>query len=258
VFLSAYKQGAGEVYSGKCDSTQWSQGSLVYPDVVGRELDGKDNRDEVVLRTQSHLFVFRLGDDGKWQTIARVVMQSVREARLFTPERAPFTGRSLAVGDVDGDGGIEIITTGNYWVYPVDGHGVSKSYLLMFDSSLSLEAWAKFEDLNIFGPNDVPGLPGFCVGYTKALQLADTDGNGTRRSEPLRGGICEVESTGPTPEDQADIARRIGWTARGSRASTSNRSRPRDLEMAACDPTGPPGRCRADPRGAGLSQLTCA
>ncbi|MCX6544769.1 MAG: hypothetical protein NTV05_10205 [Acidobacteria bacterium] len=182
VFLVAYKQNpAGETYSGKCDPMQWAQGDLVSPELVGRDLDG-DNRDEMILRTQSHLFVFSLVDDSagkkKWTVDAQAALQDVGETELGTPMDAQFTGRSLAVGDIDGEGNSEIITTGNYWVYPDGGQGESRTYLLVFSKALDLQAWVKFEDLAILGPVSGNGLPDFCVGYDKSLHLAETDSDG--------------------------------------------------------------------------------
>jgi hypothetical protein len=80
----------------------------------------------------------------------------------------------LAVGDVDGDSEAEIVTTLDYY-YPRpevrDGYHGSRTFLLVFSSSLELESWIEFDHATIT-------LPDFCVGYRAAVHLADTDGNG--------------------------------------------------------------------------------
>ncbi len=170
VWLEAYKQGhSGAYYSGRCDADQRvAAANLAWPEVVGVNLDG-DRADEVVLRTQSSIVVFKLDGAGKWYSTAQVTLNDVAP-----PEASglDFTGRSLAVGNVDGDPDIEIITTANYIeTVPESTNYRSRTSLLVFNSALGLEHSVNFADLDI-------GVDDFCVGLYKSLHLADTDGDG--------------------------------------------------------------------------------
>jgi hypothetical protein len=172
VWLEAYKQGhSGAFYSGACDPAQRvPAGGFVRPEVIGFDLDG-DRRDEVVLRTQSDSVVFKLDGSGKWYSTAQVSLSDVAPPVDLGPEG--FTGRSLAVGNVDADPDLEIITTANYYYTPDPDstYRATRTYLLVFDS------WLVLKDSVDFG---LIGVEDLCVGYAKSVHLADTDGDGTK------------------------------------------------------------------------------
>jgi hypothetical protein len=170
-YLTAHKQGqAGEVYSGRCDPLQRAPAELgTSPELVGYDEDA-DGRDEVIFRAKDSLILFDLDDYGKWSPTAvpfRDLALGIPAAYLGAVE-----GRSLAVGDADGDGLPEIVVAADYWE-SVGGYGRCRSYILVFTATEPpvLVAFKPLVDI---------ALADFCVNYTKGLVLADTDGDGAK------------------------------------------------------------------------------
>jgi hypothetical protein len=167
-YLIAYKQGvAGEVYNGGCDPLQRVETNGMAPfqtSITGHDLDN-DGTDEIVLRTEDALAVFKLAA-GKWAGSSL----HFRDLNLQPPFASLdlVQGRSLAVGDVDSDGSAELVVVVDYYDYS-SGTGACRSYVTVFSSTLQVEASIALQEI---------GVPEFCVNYKDGLALADTDGNG--------------------------------------------------------------------------------
>ncbi len=164
--LWAYKQGqTGPYYKTPCtgdDFVSETQVSGVQVSVVPFNLDG-DRFDEVVLGTVSHVAVYKLVS-GSFDKQAEADLGTLG----LTFESKGFQRRSLAVGDLDGDGAPEIVTGGV--VYTANAAGEEHSYLLVFNPGLLL-----LGSHHITASSD---LPSFVINNEHGLAVGDTTGSG--------------------------------------------------------------------------------